>query len=149
MRRITQRIGSIFVMLTILAAVAVTPVSQAAPLKASNCSLPGCIVREAGNNAQWWADSWTKGTCRDHPRGSQDWIVTYKVNNNQWKRADQSKVRFYAAGWSKASWSWNWKSSQVQVENDSLPSGDGITICLSGSVFNSNDIKGTYLWRKP
>jgi hypothetical protein len=119
--------------------------AQAALSTSVACILPnGCIQRESGSNAQWWADSWYKGTCRGHT--GQDWIVTYKVNNTQWRNADQSKVRFYAASWSLARY-WKW-AGQMQVENNSLSSGGGIKICLSG-VLGSNDVKGTYLWLKP
>jgi hypothetical protein len=141
----TTKFVSVVAVLLILLTVGVAgSVAQAAPLSAT-CILPnGCIPRESGTNAQWWADSWSKGTCRGHT--GQDWIVTYKVNNNQWRQADQSKVRFYAAWWSVARW-WKW-AGQVQVENNSLSNGGGIKICLSG-VLTSNDVKGTYLWLKP
>jgi hypothetical protein len=72
--------------------------------------------------------------------------VTYKVNNSQWRSADQYKVRFYAAWWSAARF-WKW-AGKLQVENNALSSGGGITVCLSG-VLNSSDVKGTYLWIKP
>ena len=118
---------------------------EAAPSSAVACILPnGCIPRESGSNAQWWADSWRKGYCPGHT--SRDWIVTYRVNNSSWRNADQSKVRFNAAWWSLASY-WKW-TGQVMVINNSLRSGGGITVCLSG-VLSANDVKGTYLWRKP
>ena len=118
-----------------------------APLTDASCTYPtGCILREAGSNAQWWADSWDKGTCRDHPAGSQDWIVTYKVNNDQWRNADQSKIRFYAAVWS-AAWFWKW-ADELQVEDNVLSSGGGIKVCLSGVLFPI-DVQGTYLWLQP
>ena len=108
------------------------------------CILPnGCIPREAGSNAQWWADSVRWGTCRGHT--GQDWIVTYKVNNSQWIYADQSKVRFYAPWWSGYRY-WKW-SGRVQVENNALSSGGGISVCLSGALL-SGDAKETYLWLK-
>ena len=136
--------GAIAILIILLATGFTDTTAQAAPTAVA-CTLPsGCILREAGSNAQWWADSWRKGTCRGH--SGQDWIVTYKVNNNDWKRADQSKVRFYAASWSLARY-WKW-AGQIQVENNFLASGGGITVCLSG-VLSANDVKGTYLWRKP
>ena len=143
-----QRVWVSALLITLMATGVFIAVAQAAPLAGTSCTLnSGCILRESGSNAQWWADSWKKGICRGHdPKNGQDWIVTYKVNNNDWKKADPSKVRFYAASWSAAQW-WKW-AGQQQVENNSLSSGGGITICLSG-VLSSNDIKGTYLWRKP
>ncbi len=143
-KRYVRWVSVIFIVL--LASIGLfATVSQAAPSADGACILPnGCILRESGSNAQWWADSWYKGTCRGHT--GMDWIVTYKVNNTQWRTADQSKVRFYAAWWSAAQW-WKW-ANQVQVENNSLTDGGGIIICLSG-VLSSNDVKGTYLWRKP
>lgn len=137
-------------LIAILVLLAATVPSQPASAISNNnvpCTLPtGCIKREKGSDAQWWADSWYKGTCRDHKPGSQDWIVNYKVDNNEWKNADQSKVRFYAANWSKARW-WKW-TGKLQVEKNALSSGGGITLCMSG-VLSENDVKGTYLWRKP
>ena len=136
-------------LLTLLAVGLFIAKVQAAPTTDTTCTLTsGCILRESGSNAQWWADSWDSVYCRDHdPKKGQDWIVNYKVNNDDWRAADPTKVRFYAAYWS-GYWFWKW-SNKVQVENTySLPSGGGITVCLSG-VLSSNSVKGTYLWRQP
>jgi hypothetical protein len=101
----------------------------------------GCVLRESGSNAQWWADSWHKAKCTGH--NEEDWVVTYKTDNDTWRTADVSRVRFYAAWWSKARW-WKW-SGKLQAEDNVLP---GITLCVSG-VLSSNDIQGTYVWLKP
>jgi len=133
--------------LVVLFAIGVATIGvRATSISASTaCTLPnGCILREHGENARWWADSVRRGTCRGHT--GKDWIVTYRVNNRRWRNADQTKVRFYAAWWSLARW-WKW-TGKVQVEDNSLSSGGGITICLSG-ILPESHVKGTYLWIKP
>jgi hypothetical protein len=142
----TMKYSNKLILTSLLVLILLIPITATSVQASSTCTLQnGCILRENGSNSQWWADSWRKGTCRDHPANSQDWIVTYKVNNNTWRNADPTKVRFYAAWWSLAQ-IWKW-SDMVQVENNALARGGGITICLSG-VLRDTDVKGTYLWLK-
>jgi hypothetical protein len=128
--------------------IAAAEADLAAPLTGASCTyLTGCILREEGSNSQWWADSWERGICRDHdPSKGEDWIATYNVNNDQWRNADPSKIRFYAAVWS-AYWFWKW-ANELQVEDNVLSSGGGIKVCLSGDL-PSIEVKGTYLWLQP
>lgn len=97
----------------------------------------GCVMREKGDNARWWADSWAKGRCTG--QSDEDWIVTYNTDNSTWKNANPVNIRFYAAWWSGAlTYPW---SAKAQVEDGMPP---GITLCL-GSKLSENDIRGTWV----
>jgi len=131
-----------FILVTVLLAGLVVPAS-AAPLQDTCNPLSGCVLRENGSNARWWADSWIKGTCGS---GAGNWIVTYKTDNTTWRKADISKMRFYAA-WYSDYILYPW-AGKAQVVDNQTP---GIVLCLgSGSgLMNSLDVKGTWVWLKP
>lgn len=103
----------------------------------------GCMERENGTNARWWADSATKGRCGG--QSDQDWIVKYKVDNSTWKSANPDKIRFYAANWSKVSWPWPYGSTKAAT-TDPYPAG--VTVCFGGNRYNKDDVMGTWIWLK-
>ena len=99
----------------------------------------GCVPKEKGTNAGWWATSWYKassGTC------AGDWVVTYSTT--WWKSEWWPRVRVWAADWSKISWPL-YSGSHVQALDGVPPS---IVLCF-GARFSENDIKGTYVWLTP
>lgn len=102
----------------------------------------GCVPRENGSNARWWADSAVKGRC-----GSQtdtDWLVTYKVDNSTWRRADPDKIRFYASEWSMILWPWPVGSTKAATTDPRPP---GVTLCFSGPYPKSH-VMATWIWLK-
>ena len=113
---------------------------SAAPLQQGCNPLSGCVLRESGDRARWWANSWRRGTCGT---GANNWIVTYNTDNSTWRNADISKMRFYAAGWSGYRY-YPW-AGQAQVIDNKTP---GIVLCLGG-ILGPNDVRGTWVWLKP
>ena len=132
-------------LLVLLCALMPMATPAAAATTHSDCTYSGgCVLRQSGTNAQWWADSWQRGHCRNHPADQRnDWLVTYRTNNSNWRNASPSRVRFYAAWWSAVKY--NPLSWHSQAEGSSLP---GITLCF-GHEFSVNDVRGTYVWLTP
>lgn len=103
----------------------------------------GCVVREYGTRARWWADSAVKGRCAG--QSDQDWIVSYKVDNSTWRSANPDSIRFYAADWSKVSWGWPWGSPKAATTDPYPP---GVKLCFGGTRYTKNDVMGTWIWLK-
>ncbi len=103
----------------------------------------GCVVRENGTNARWWADSAVRGRCGG--QSDQDWIVKYRVDNDTWKRANPDRIRFYAASWSRVSWGWPFGSSKAATTDPYPPS---VTLCFGGNRYSKDDVMGTWIWLK-
>lgn len=140
----SYKIVGVVLLVAVLGSVLMHGAAIAAPTAQTCNPLSGCVLRENGSNARWWADSWHKGRCNSQT--DQDWIVTYRTDNDTWRRADISKMRFYAAWWSKvAVYSW---AGKAQVEDATTP---GITLCIGSGrgLITGNDIKGTWVWLKP
>ena len=117
--------------------------APAASVAAQACSpASGCVLKQNGTNARWWADSWRRGRCQS--QSDNDWIVTYRTDNQTWRNANPSRIRFYAAGWSKVSWYWWVDRAQA---NDGVP--PGISLCFGGNSFSANDVSGTWVWLTP
>lgn len=99
----------------------------------------GCVLKENGTNARWWADSAVKTTCGS---GANNWLVTYNTNNDTWRRlADFTRIRFYAS-----SWSVQWLTSSAQIPDHRPPV---ITLCFGGNRFSYNDVMSTWVWIRP
>jgi hypothetical protein len=138
----SKRLTSVVLLIAVLS-LTLSMSASAAPLRATCNPLSGCVVRENGSNARWWADSWYKGTCGS---GSGNWIVTYKTDNTTWRNADISKMRYYAAWWSKyVLYPW---AATAQVVDNKTP---GIVLCLGSAagLTTSSDVSGTWVWLKP
>jgi hypothetical protein len=138
-RRVAITLTALLLALVLLPAMQVgTSVAEASCEPGS-----GCVLRENGVGA-WWADSATRGRCRGH--SDQDWRVFYRTDNDSWRRADISKIRFGAASWSRVSWAWPVGSSQAQADDIQPP---GITLCFGGSRYSLSDVMGTYVRLRP
>ena len=99
----------------------------------------GCVQRENGTNARWWADTVRRGRCGG--QSDRDWIAFYRTDNQTWRNANPSRVRYYAANWSKVSWP---GFGNQAAATDGVPAG--ITLCFGGTRFTENDVRGTWVW---
>jgi len=115
------------------------PVPTPTPRPAPACApTSGCVLMESGTNARWWPDSVKKAKCANQK--DTDWLVTYKTDNQTWRKADPNKIRIYSDNW----WARTKIRGQAQIQDPYPP---GITLCIGGSLSES-EAKSVWVWLK-